>query len=313
MALSFCSQLSSLKNLSSVLIIKCALYSICDTICSMSYRYSHVFSFIEWYIVNLCNLLFVSVEGDEGEYLCKLDLNNGVSYNETVLLNSECFQPIWEDKTISLTNLWLIDLLSSVSSSAPLPEVQERHPRGSSPDGLQSFWLSCPWNFLGEGRCSSWLFWWENQGNWRQKPLLSLSSAWCLVILYVLMQLGNFTTENGVLLVNGTIRIENLDFADRAEYSCFATNTLGTNNATVLVRVKGQIDYFLLWLSMVRNSESCISLILQISLLPCGLSWAFVLRWLFFASLSSFMKNAAQRRWRRKRDRKRLIICEYCF
>ena len=41
-------------------------------------------------------------------------------------------------------------------------------------------------------------------------------------------------------LENGTLRIENLDFDDRADYICFATNAYGNRNSTILVRVKGK-------------------------------------------------------------------------
>ena len=41
-------------------------------------------------------------------------------------------------------------------------------------------------------------------------------------------------------LENASLRIENLDFDDRAVYMCSATNDIGTGNNTVMVRVKGK-------------------------------------------------------------------------
>jgi hypothetical protein len=56
-------------------------------------------------------------------------------------------------------------------------------------------------------------------------------------------------TDKGVTLVNATLRIEDLDFPDRADYSCVASSSYPFNethnaNATVLVRVK---DLAALW------------------------------------------------------------------
>lgn len=47
------------------------------------------------------------------------------------------------------------------------------------------------------------------------------------------------TNEGGV--ANGTLRLEELDFEDRAEYTCKATNDYGDSNSTVLVRVKDKL------------------------------------------------------------------------
>lgn len=40
---------------------------------------------------------------------------------------------------------------------------------------------------------------------------------------------------------NGTLRLENLDFDDRAEYMCVATNRYDSSNSTILVRVKDKL------------------------------------------------------------------------
>jgi hypothetical protein len=58
------------------------------------------------------------------------------------------------------------------------------------------------------------------------------------------IKLSNYTSDKGVLLVNATLRIEDLDFPDRADYSCLATaysRFNETNNATCLVRVKDKL------------------------------------------------------------------------
>ena len=41
-------------------------------------------------------------------------------------------------------------------------------------------------------------------------------------------------------LANASLRIEDIDFDDRAEYMCSATNEFGVGNNTVMVRVKGK-------------------------------------------------------------------------
>ena len=41
-------------------------------------------------------------------------------------------------------------------------------------------------------------------------------------------------------LANATLRIEDIDFDDRAVYMCSATNEFGVGNNTVMVRVKGE-------------------------------------------------------------------------
>jgi len=40
---------------------------------------------------------------------------------------------------------------------------------------------------------------------------------------------------------NGTLRINQLDFDDRADYACLATNYYGNTNSTILVRVKDKL------------------------------------------------------------------------
>lgn len=47
--------------------------------------------------------------------------------------------------------------------------------------------------------------------------------------------------DNTAGVENGTLRIENLDFPDRADYTCFAENTYGSHNSTILVRVKDKL------------------------------------------------------------------------
>lgn len=46
---------------------------------------------------------------------------------------------------------------------------------------------------------------------------------------------------NGDGVENGTLRIENLDFEDRADYVCLAENSYGFHNSTILVRVKDKL------------------------------------------------------------------------
>ena len=41
---------------------------------------------------------------------------------------------------------------------------------------------------------------------------------------------------------NASLRIENLEDADRAHYTCNAENEHGSDNSTILVRVKGKSD-----------------------------------------------------------------------
>ena len=41
-------------------------------------------------------------------------------------------------------------------------------------------------------------------------------------------------------LANATLRIEDIDFDDRAVYMCSAVNEFGVGNNTVMVRVKGE-------------------------------------------------------------------------
>ena len=41
-------------------------------------------------------------------------------------------------------------------------------------------------------------------------------------------------------IVNGTLRIEDLDYPDRAEYTCVASYMEHSANTTILVRVKGK-------------------------------------------------------------------------
>ena len=41
-------------------------------------------------------------------------------------------------------------------------------------------------------------------------------------------------------IANATLRIEDIDFDDRAVYMCSATNEFGVGNNTVMVRVKGE-------------------------------------------------------------------------
>lgn len=48
-------------------------------------------------------------------------------------------------------------------------------------------------------------------------------------------------SENADGLANGTLRLEDLQFEDRAEYTCVATNEYGTSNSTILVRVKDKL------------------------------------------------------------------------
>jgi len=45
----------------------------------------------------------------------------------------------------------------------------------------------------------------------------------------------------GKVVVNGTLRIEDLQYEDRAEYTCVATNMYGSDNSTILVRVKDKL------------------------------------------------------------------------
>lgn len=51
---------------------------------------------------------------------------------------------------------------------------------------------------------------------------------------------GRVTYRDYEGIVNATIRIENLDFPDRDEYTCVAENPNGSSNSTILVRVKGK-------------------------------------------------------------------------
>ena len=41
-------------------------------------------------------------------------------------------------------------------------------------------------------------------------------------------------------LANASLEIRDMDFEDRAEYICVATNGIGSGNSTIMVRVKGQ-------------------------------------------------------------------------
>ena len=47
-------------------------------------------------------------------------------------------------------------------------------------------------------------------------------------------------TPNKDGISNGTLRIVDLQFEDRAEYMCVAVNVHGMSNSTMLVRVKGK-------------------------------------------------------------------------
>jgi len=49
----------------------------------------------------------------------------------------------------------------------------------------------------------------------------------------------SFEPHNGI--DNATLLIKNLNFEDRAEYMCVATNDLGSHNNTILVRVKDKL------------------------------------------------------------------------
>ena len=40
--------------------------------------------------------------------------------------------------------------------------------------------------------------------------------------------------------MNATLKIDSVEFTDRAEYTCEATNQFGSGNSTILVRVKGE-------------------------------------------------------------------------
>lgn len=42
-------------------------------------------------------------------------------------------------------------------------------------------------------------------------------------------------------IMNGSMRIDNLNFDDRGEYTCVATNEYGVGNSTILVRVKDKL------------------------------------------------------------------------
>src|SRR6218665_930134 len=48
--------------------------------------------------------------------------------------------------------------------------------------------------------------------------------------------------QESSVMINGTIRITNMDFDDAGDYECVATNNLdnGVSNATISVKVKGQ-------------------------------------------------------------------------
>ncbi len=52
---------------------------------------------------------------------------------------------------------------------------------------------------------------------------------------------SRISIEDHDIVVNGTLRIENLDYDDREDYVCIATLGDKSANTTILVRVKGKI------------------------------------------------------------------------
>ncbi|ELT97255.1 hypothetical protein CAPTEDRAFT_151799 [Capitella teleta] len=135
--------------------------------------------------------VFRATEGDEGEYVCALNLNNGAHFNATVYLYMA-------------------------------PQV---HHFQKSKNVIQGDPLHLECKAFGYPVPSiSWL-----KGD---MPLDTSDDR---------VKLSNYTTEQGVLLINATLRIENLDFPDRADYVCLASDGGLTNNGTILVRVKDKL------------------------------------------------------------------------
>eukprot|EP00914_Ancora_sagittata_P010452 GHVO01020154.1.p1 GENE.GHVO01020154.1~~GHVO01020154.1.p1 ORF type:complete len:372 (+),score=49.88 GHVO01020154.1:142-1257(+) len=132
-----------------------------------------------------------ATEGDEGEYSCSLELDNGSKYNTTVVLYMA-------------------------------PQV---HKFQKSKNVIQGDPLHLECKAFGHPIPSiSWLK--------DDMPLDTSDER---------IKLSNYTTEKGVLLVNATLRIENLDFPDRADYYCLASDSGMYNNGTILVRVKDKL------------------------------------------------------------------------
>ena len=76
-------------------------------------------------------------------------------------------------------------------------------------------------------------------------PLVLECDAWGIPEPEIVWQKDEVPIENDDRVSysgkgNRTIRIEDLDFDDRAQYTCVATNSHGNSTSTILVRVKGK-------------------------------------------------------------------------
>jgi len=122
-----------------------------------------------------------------GEYVCKVDLYNGQSFNATVTLKAAPHVYSFEKSK----NLVQGDPLVLVCEVAGYPEPT--------------------------------LAWYKDD-----EPLKASDPRVSL-------------TPNKQGVENGTLRLEDLTYDDRAEYTCVATNEIGTHNSTILVRVKDKL------------------------------------------------------------------------
>jgi hypothetical protein len=151
----------------------------------------------EKYVINTMNhtlTVIRATDGDEGEYVCTLDLANDQSFNASVYL-------------------YMAPQVHDFQKSKNVIQGDPLHLE------CKAFGYPVP--------VITWL---------KDDLPVDLSDD--------RIKLSDLTTEKGVKLVNATLRIEDLDFSDRADYSCVASASPKfneTRNATVLVRVKDKL------------------------------------------------------------------------